>query len=317
MIEAYKDIQPKVVNILNNSYKKNRFSHAYIYEGPKGTSKFKIALETAKLIMCPNGLCNNCRTCKQIDALSYPNLIVVSPEGQSVKKEQIKNLISELNKTSLVEGPRVYIINHIDKMTISAANSLLKYFEEPHPDIHAILITENIGQILKTIISRAQVITFSKASTEQIKQELLLKGFKEEHASIAPLVTNNLLEAEKLCESEDFSLMLDIIYEIGNIIANKYHNALLYFREHATMIQRKNVDLFLDLLTYYYKDILNYQMDIPLNFPFDKSLKILRNIDQEEVIENLKFILQSRADLKYNPNIDLLMDRILLKLDWR
>ncbi len=316
MLNKYRTVQPNVVKVIENSFKKDRLSHAYIFEGPKGTRKYEIAIEVAKMLLCETH-CGTCNVCRSIEMMSHPNVITVSPDGASIKKEQVRNLISELNKTSLVDGPRVYIMNHIDKMTASAANSLLKYFEEPHPNIYAVLITENIGQILPTIISRAQTLTFSKTSTEVMKSELLGMGIKEEFAYIAPLVTNNLDEAVSLCDSEEFSQMLEIIYELGNIIANKYHTGLIYFKEKGSFITRQNVDLFLNLLMYYYKDILNYQMNNELNFPFDRSLKTMRTIPRDEVLKNLEFILASRASLKYNPNINLMLDRILAKLDWR
>lgn len=316
MLNKYKSIQPSVVKVLENSLQKNRLSHAYLFEGPKGTKKFELAIETARILLCPEA-CGTCKVCRSIDAMSHPNVIGISPDGASIKKEQIKRLISELNKTSLVEGPRVYIINHIDKMTISAANSLLKYFEEPHDNIYAILITENVGHILPTILSRAQVLSFKKTSPELIKAELLSMGIKEEFAYIAPLVTNNVDEAARLCDSEEFSQMLDIIYELGNIIANKYHTGLIFFKENGQFINRANVGLFLNLLMHYYKDILNYQINHELCFPFDRSLKTMRNIPQKEVLSNLEFILASSTSLKYNPNINLMLDRILAKLDWR
>lgn len=316
MLSRYQAVQPNVVRVIENSFNKDRLSHAYIFEGPKGTRKYEIAIEVARKLLCKDA-CGTCNVCKSIDAMSHPNVITVSPDGASIKKEQIKNLISELNKTSLVEGPRVYIINHIDKMTASAANSLLKYFEEPHPNNYAILITENIGQILPTIISRAQSLTFQKTSPEMMKSDLIQMGIKEEFAYIAPLVTNNIEEAANLCDSEEFADMLEIIYELGNIIANKYHTGLIYFKEKGQFINRQNVDLFLNLLMHYYKDVLNYQMNNELNFPFDRSLKTMRSIPRDEVMENLQFILESRASLRFNPNINLMLDRILAKLDWR
>jgi len=316
MLSKYRNVQPNVIRVLENSLDKNRLSHAYLFEGPKGTRKFEIAIETARVLLCPDS-CGTCNVCRSIDAMSHPNVIEISPDGTSIKKGQIKSLISELNKTSLVEGPRIYIINHIDKMTLSAANSLLKYFEEPHDNIYAILITENVGQILPTILSRAQVLTFKKVSPEFVREELLKMGIKDEFAYIAPLVTNNIDEAVLLCDSEEFGQMLDIIYELGNIIANKYHTGLIFFKEKGEFINRANVELFINLLMHYYKDILNYQMNHELSFPFDRSLKTMRNIPQHEVMSNLDFILASSASLRYNPNINLMLDRILAKLDWR
>ncbi|XMB86553.1 hypothetical protein RJG79_01865 [Mycoplasmatota bacterium WC44] len=316
ILNKYLSIQPNVVKILINSYKNNRFSHAYIFEGNKGTRKLDLAVDTAKMLLCDDE-CGTCNTCKSIEMGSHPNVTLVEPQGTSIKKDQIKNLITELNKTSLVAGPRVYIINHIDKMTPSAANSLLKYFEEPHDNTYAILITENIQMILPTIISRAQVVTFNKMSNKSVRSELINKGIREDLAVVASLVTNNLDEAIKLCDSEELKNMIEVIYELGNIYANKYHNALIYFHENAKFINRDNVGLFLDLIMYYYKDLINHKVGIELNFPNDKSLRILRDIDSKIVRENLEFIFEQRTNLKYYANVPLMLDRILLKLDWR
>jgi len=316
ILNKYNEVQPNVVKIMKNSYKNNRFSHAYLFEVSRGTSKLDIATDVAKMLLCKDA-CGVCKTCTSIDMRSHPNVILIEPDGQNIKKGQIKSLIAELNKTALVEGPKVYIINHIDRMTASAANSLLKYFEEPHDNTFAILITENIQMILPTIISRAQVITFSKASNSTVRESLIEKGISLEFARILPLVTNNIDEAIVLADNEEFKKMLDIIYELGNIYANKYHNAIIYFNEHGKFIDKSNVELFLDLLLYYYKDILNYKIKMELVFPDDKALGILRQIDLKKVIENVEFIINERNKLKYHANVPLMLDRILLKLDWR
>jgi len=316
ILEKYSNVQPSVVKILINSYQQKRLSHAYLFEGAKGTGKLDIAIDTAKMLLCKDG-CGTCKTCLSIDMRSHPNVIVVEPDGNSIKKEQIKSLIQELNKTSLVEGAKVYIINHIDKMTPSAANSLLKYFEEPHKNTYAILITENIQMILPTIISRAQVLSFSKVSDSIMRKNLLDKGISEEYSRILPLVTNNIFEAQELAESEEFKNMLDVIYELGNIYANKYHNALIYFHENGQFVNRDNCGLFLDLLLYYYKDILNHKMNLETIFPDNVSLVKLREIPTETVIENIDYLFNERNKLKHYVNVPLLLDRVIQKLDWR
>ncbi|QVK21463.1 DNA polymerase III subunit delta' [Mycoplasmatota bacterium] len=316
ILAKYNQIQPNVVKILTNSFRSNRFSHAHLFEGPRGTNKFDIAIDVAKMLICESA-CGECKICSSIDLRSHPNVIVIEPDGLSIKKEQIRNLITELNKTSLVIGPKVYIINHIDKMTTSAANSLLKYFEEPHDNTYAILITENIQTILPTIISRAQVITFNKVSSSIIREELVKRGINLEYSRILPLVTNNLEEAMDLANSEELNKMMDVIYELGNIYANKYHNALIYFHENGKFVDKNNVGLFLDLLLYYYKDILNYKTNVELVFPDNKALITLREITLKKVVENIEFIMDEKNKLKYNANVPLLLDRIILKLDWR
>ena len=308
--------QPYVSALLQKSFDKKRFSHAYLFEGDKGAGKRMIAKELAAMIIDPDYPAES-PIYKAIEQESYANVYLIEPEGQSIKKEQIQDLIKELNKTSLVEGPRVYIINHVDTMTASAANSLLKYFEEPHPNTHAILITEHIGQILKTIISRSQVLHFQPVATTHIKDQLIAKGVPRVKAGLAALLSTTLDQAIELCAQDDFSQMLEITQELGNILAKKYYNALVYFNEHGRFIGRDNIDLFLQLLIYYVKDIVNYQTNQPLLFDDSKNIKELAQRPQTAWLTILEFLMDQRAHLRYYPNVGLMLDRIMMRLDRR
>ena len=308
--------QPYVASLLNNSFEKKRFSHAYLFEGDRGSGKMDFALELATMILDPE-YPKETPLRSTIKKQQFANLIVVEPDGNAIKKEQITYLISELNKTSLVEGPRVYIIQHIDKMTASAANSLLKYFEEPHPNVVAILLTEQIGQILKTIISRSQTIHFQALSKEQLHQDLLQAGVSDPVAGLAPLVTSTYAEALALTESEEFLQMIEIIKELGNIMANRYYNAFVYFRDKGQFIGRDQIDLFLQLLIYYVKDVINYQTSQSLLFQDNKAMKELSKRPSSEWLDLLEFMMEQHAHLRYYPNIGLMLDRIIMRLDRR
>jgi DNA polymerase III subunit delta' len=308
--------QPYVASLLENSFKKKRFSHAYLFEGDRGAGKMAFAIELATMILDAE-YPKNTPLRAMIEQRQFANLIVIEPDGNAIKKEQITYLISELNKTSLVEGPRVYIIQDIDKMTTSAANSLLKYFEEPHPNVVAILLTEQIGQILKTIISRSQTIHFHPLSKEQLHLDLLQAGVKDPLAHIAPLVTSTYEEALALSGSEEFHQMIDMIKEIGNIMANRYFNAFVYFRDKGQFIGRDQIDLFLQLLIYYVKDVVNHQTSQALVFQDTKSLKELAKRPSAEWLSLLEFLMEQHAHLRYYPNIGLMLDRIMMRLDRR
>jgi DNA polymerase III subunit delta' len=308
--------QPYVASLLQKSFDKKRFSHAYLFEGDQGAGKRMMAKALATMIIDPE-YPKETVIAKAIEQESYANLHLIEPDGQAIKKEQIQALIQELNKTSLLEGPRVYIINHVDTMTSSAANSLLKYFEEPHPNTHAILITEHIGQILKTIISRAQVLHFQPVATTHIKEQLIALNIPPLKANLAALLSTTLDQAKELCAQDDFTQMLDITIELGNILAKKYYNALVYFNEHGRFIGRDNIDLFLQLLIYYVKDIVNYQTDQPLLFDDRKNIKELAQRPQTNWLSILEFLMDQRAHLRYYPNVGLMLDRIMMRLDRR
>ncbi|MFX3864258.1 DNA polymerase III subunit delta', partial [Streptococcus suis] len=93
------------------------------------------------------------------DSGNHPDVHWIEPDGQSIKKGQIEALQEEFSKTGVESNQKLYIIRHADKMTNNAANSLLKFLEEPHRGTTAVLLTEQYHRMLPTIISRCQVLS--------------------------------------------------------------------------------------------------------------------------------------------------------------
>ena len=80
-------------------------------------------------------------------------------------------------------------------MTVNAANSLLKFLEEPYQQTFAILVTEQIQQILPTILSRCQILSFKPLSSDKMIHKLIELGVNPQKAPIFSHLTNNLDEA--------------------------------------------------------------------------------------------------------------------------
>lgn len=163
--ETLNKMQPTVMKMLKNSIVKGRLSHAYLFEGMKGTGKRETSLFLAKSIFCENPIdqfipCESCHHCKRIESGNHPDVHMIEPDGLSIKKNQIKMLQEEFFKSGVESKKKLYILFHADRMTASAQNSLLKFLEEPNSETTAILITEQVQQILPTILSRCQIISF-------------------------------------------------------------------------------------------------------------------------------------------------------------
>ena len=95
--------------------------------------------------------CEECINCKRINHGNHPDIHIVEPDGLSIKKQQIHQLQEEFSKTGVESNQKLYMIYHADKMTVNAANSLLKFLEEPHEQTYAVLITEQPQKMLPTI----------------------------------------------------------------------------------------------------------------------------------------------------------------------
>ena len=87
---------------------------------------------------------NNVENCKRISSGNHPDVHLIERDGLSIKKEQIKSLQEEFSKKSVEANRKVYMIADADKMSVGAANSLLKFLEEPAADTVAILMTEQV-----------------------------------------------------------------------------------------------------------------------------------------------------------------------------
>src|SRR5690606_21989726 len=147
----------KIVERFKYAIEKERLSHLYVISGSLGITKQNLVKDIAYLIFKHH---KDYPTLKhQLDSFNHPNLVYISGEGQSIKKDQIMSLPQEFSKTSLVSGPRIFIIEQAETMSTQAANSLIKFLEEPKDDdTIGFLLVDDINLMLPTILSRAQII---------------------------------------------------------------------------------------------------------------------------------------------------------------
>ena len=151
----------------------NRISHAYIIQLKNYDVDFIFVKQFVKAILCKEkrkvfelSNCKLCNICNLIDSNNYPDLYVIEPDGKEIKKSQLLGLQKEFNNKSLLDNKRIYIIKEADKLNESAANTILKFLEEPSDNIVAILVTTNRYKMLETIISRCQILSIDSMSNE-------------------------------------------------------------------------------------------------------------------------------------------------------
>jgi DNA polymerase-3 subunit gamma/tau len=167
-----------------------RFSHAYLFSGPKGTGKTSSARILAKVLNCDrnkdgNGKlkepCNECNSCKRIT--SGMSMAVMEMDAASNRGiDDIRTLKERIGLTPVEGLYAVYIIDEVHMLTTEAFNALLKTLEEPPEHAIFILCTTDPQKIPDTVISRCTRVVFQKASSEEIVLSLAkaIKGEKLE-----------------------------------------------------------------------------------------------------------------------------------------
>ena len=319
MYAKLKKAQPRALQIIENSMKNNRLSHAYLFTGPKGTYKKELAYHLALMLYCKEDIpCYKCDACRAILENNHLNVTYIEPFGQTIKKEQIIALQEEFSKTSLVEGPRVYIINEADTMSTSAANSLLKFIEEPNGETYGILITEHKDNILSTIISRSMVISFSELDKNILNEQLKELGISELAVNALNYLISNIVDAKDLLDGESFDKTLEVFNKFVIDVSTKNPIGLFYRNNIDVLGNKDKVKLFLSLVEGFLRDVYEYQTlkRILVFNSLEKEIEMIANsIGKDEILRYLFNVLELIKKLGYNVNMSLLINQFLIDLN--
>lgn len=145
--------------------------HALLFYGPEGIGKKQLTLRFAKTFLCqkpdehPCGRCESCRLINLAEhSFAHPDFILVEQEapGKDLKIEQIKEMSRQAAFAPALSSHKVCVIDAADRMTVEAANSLLKLLEEPPPNWMFILVASRLERLLPTILSRVIQLRFDQ-----------------------------------------------------------------------------------------------------------------------------------------------------------
>ena len=144
--------------------KRGRLPHGCIIEGASCVDKTLIAKRFAKALLCgdrPGIGCDACAVCQKINRDAHEDVLCAEGDENSVKDEEIEALQEKLKRKPFAGERNIAIIKNADGMTRRAQNRLLKTLEEPIPGTVLLLLSENVENLEKTILSRCAVYRFA------------------------------------------------------------------------------------------------------------------------------------------------------------
>ena len=231
-----------------------------------------------------------CKSCIEFDSRNNPDFIIIEPEDEKIKIDQIRNLQRKVAEKPINSNKKVYIINDSDKMTPEAQNCLLKTLEEPPEYLTIILICSNEYSMLSTIISRCTRMHFDNLETEQI-EKFLEKKYPDTKFSkkIIELSQGSIGKVLKLNQKSQ-------LYEnIENLFESFKTKDLIDIITIAEEIYNEKEEI---------NSLLEYMNILALRF----SKKDLRYINSIDIIENTK------KRLSANSNYDMCIDNLLFNI---
>jgi DNA polymerase-3 subunit delta' len=157
--------------------------HAYLFKGPAGQGGLAAAHAFAAALLCPEGGCGACPTCRGALAGTDPDLHVVRRTGASVRIEDIRQVVTLAQRRPLRSGRQVIVVLDVH-LAVLQAPALLKTLEEPPGDTVFVLLADEVGPGLVTVASRCVEIAFPPVPRDRLARWLTESGVPAATASV-------------------------------------------------------------------------------------------------------------------------------------
>lgn len=307
MLGDFENSQKIAYKIAKNTVIKNKLSHAYLIESNGYSKKTEFAVAFAKYLLCENHHLTKpseyCDVCSKEEINNILDIKIIKPDGLWIKKSQLENLQEEFGKKAIDGNKKIYIITDADKLNSSSANSILKFLEEPEEGIIAILLVDNLYQVLPTIVSRCQII--------HLKNDVINKGLN----TIEIISENNLTILDKDKLTDKINQMINFI----NYFELYKKDILLHISKYNLLLENKETVIdSLELIIYFYKDILNNlcQRNIEIYVDYIEEIeKISKKNTITKLCDKINIINDYKDKMKLNLNVNLMIDNMINDLE--
>lgn len=333
--------QEGIKRTIKNQIMMNRVPHAYLFCGTRGTGKTTTAKILAKAINCPNVKngepCNQCEACTEINNGSHMDVIEIDA-ASNTGVDNIRRLIDDVKYPPHNARYKVYIIDEVHMLSLSAFNALLKTLEEPPSYVKFILATTDPQKVPATILSRCQRFDFKRIGTSDIAGRL--RAIADENKvdvedmtleTIAKISDGAMRDAisifdqaisvsEGKVEYRDVAGMLglasrDYIFKlVDDMIGKNVDDAMDMIDE--TIMNGKDVMQFIKDITRHFRNLLMVKISKRPEDVMDisqDSIKLLKeqakSIRSEEIMRAINIMLKAENDAKF-----ALQPRIVIEL---
>ncbi|MCI1986501.1 MAG: DNA polymerase III subunit delta' [Lactobacillus sp.] len=319
---AIEALQPGLVKQFAAIIAADRLGQAYVFNGLSGTGKGALAQWIALRLFCQNVQaghpCGECAECQRILSHNHPDVVVLATEARSLKVDDVRELKAELSKSGVEGQTRVFVIEEAEKMTPGAANSLLKFYEEPVPGAVIILTTAAKNQLLPTILSRAQIINFPTPPRVQVQAQLEAAGVSARLAAITVQLTADLAAGQALAADEQFQERITRVLKLAGQLAQKDATAFIAVQASLMPVAKALPEQtqVLALLALVYEDALNQHFHVagPAAFATEPVVAQLAASGATALSTSLSAILQAQVQLRQNVTFQSDVEQLVLKL---
>lgn len=338
--------QEHITTTLKNEIINDRIAHAYLFCGTRGTGKTSTAKVMAKALNCLNlkdgEPCNECEMCRKINeglAIDVTELDAASNN----KVEDIRTLIDDTKYPPQEAKYKVYILDEVHMLSISAVNAFLKTLEEPPKNVIFILATTDPQKLPITILSRCQRFDFKRINHKEISSRLRriteAQNIQCEEKSldlIARVCDGAMRDAlsildQAIAMGENEINYNDLVSILG-LVTNEYlfdiTNSIIERNIEKAMVivdklvySGKDMQLFIKDLIAHFRNLLMIKVTTNPEEVLDMSLENItlvreqgRKIRVEEIMRDIRILQEAEANSKMSKQSRLYLELSIIKM---
>ncbi len=288
--------------------KSNTLSSSYLFSGPSGVGKRRLAFAFAQEVLCEKGspACGVCGACLKIEKNEHEEVKYIEPDGAQIKIAQASEIHRFLNLQKTGKH-RFIIINDAHLMNPQAGNSLLKILEEPPASTTFFLITPSDQAVLTTLRSRSQLVNFSSLSFEDLKAK------SDAPEWVLRSAQGRLDLLEQMQDSDLNTLRTDSFHFLKSALTSDLKSATA-FKE--TLKSREDAIKLVSLWQQIVRDILFYRQGLEPIIHSDQTelFQEFENIPTEKVQNLFENLVQIERDIAGNIDRTLAFENFILNL---
>lgn len=299
---------------LTKAYQSNKLSHAYLFEGDDGQTMQQVAIDFTKLILCDQD--NQCQL--KVETFNHPDFMYISSEENTIKKDQIEQLLHHMNQLPIEGDYKVYIIESFEKLTIQGENSILKFLEEPPENTIAILLTTKPEQILDTIHSRCQHVYFKPINKANFINRLVERDISRPVAELLSTYTTQIETAVTLNEEADLMALRKSVIKWCQLLLTNRPMALIAIVDLLKQAKNRRLQMVtLAAVNGFFQDVMHAKVGMT-----DDMIYQDLQVDVQEYTKKLTYnqiilmydqITEAHKKLKQNVNPTLVFEQIVIK----
>jgi DNA polymerase-3 subunit gamma/tau len=337
--------QEHVTKTLQNALLQQKISHAYLFSGPRGTGKTSAAKILAKAINCEHAPvsepCNECAACRGITNGTISDVLEFDAASNS-RVEEMRDVLEKVRFAPTAVKYKVYIIDEVHMLSISAFNALLKTLEEPPKHVIFILATTEPHKIPLTIISRCQRFDFRRITAGSIVNRMKLivdeTGVDCDESAlqmIARAADGGMRDALSLLDqaisySQDRVTLEDALTVTGSVSQGFLNTLARSFQEKDVasglealdelLFHGKDPTRFIEDFILFYRDMLLYKTAPNLEESLERVMlddefrQMAETIPTEKIYQLIELLNKTQHEMRWTNHPRIFLEVAIVKL---